>query len=137
MSKKIYKISTVKEINNKNPITVFIVDLVVYAIVLMVAQSIFKGIYIENFFFALIAAIILSMLNYYIKPFLIFFMLPLTILSFGIAYPIVNVIILKICDLLMGASFEMGGLIITFIIAIFISALKIFLDNIITNNFRR
>ena len=53
-------------------------------------------------------------------------MLPLTILSFGIAYPIVNVIILKICDLLMGASFEMGGLIITFIIAIFISALKIF-----------
>lgn len=137
MSKKVYKISTVNEVNNKNIITEFIVGIIVYALVLMISQSIFKGIYIENFFFALIAALILSVLNYYVKPVLVFLTLPLTIASCGIAYPIVNVIILQLCDVIMGNSFEISGLIMPFIIAIFISCLKIFLDNIITKSFRR
>ena len=137
MSKKVYKIDTTKENDNKSDLTEFFVGLIVYAIVLMIAGSLFRGIYIENFFYAIIAALILSMLNCFIKPFLVFFTLPLTIMTFGITYPIVNAIILKICDWLMGSAFEMGGLFITFIIAIFISAMKMFLDSIITNNFRR
>ena len=58
--------------------------------------------------------------------------IPITILTYGIAYPIVNVIILNICDLIMGDAFTVTGLFSTFVIAIFISALKIFLDRVIT-----
>ena len=133
MSKgKLYKID--KKMDGKTDLTTFIVSLVVYAIVLMLANSLFKNIYVENFLYALIAALILSALNYTIKPILIYWTLPLSVLSFGIAYPIVNMIILKICDILMGSSFKISGFFSTFIIAIFISGMKMFLDSFITNN---
>ena len=55
MSKgKLYKID--KNMNPKSDTTTFIVSLVVYAIVLMLANSLFKNIYVENFLYALIAA---------------------------------------------------------------------------------
>ena len=133
MSKgKLYKID--KNMNPKSDTTTFIVSLVVYAIVLMLANSLFKNIYVENFLYALIAALILSALNYTIKPILIYWTLPLSVATFGIAYPIVNMIILKICDILMGSSFEISGFFSTFIIAIFISGMKMFLDSFITKN---
>lgn len=133
MSKgKLYKID--KNMNPKSDTTTFIVSLVVYAIVLMLANSLFKNIYVENFLYALIAALILSALNYTIKPILIYWTLPLSVVTFGIAYPIVNMIILKICDILMGSSFETSGFFSTFIIAIFISGMKMFLDSFITKN---
>ena len=52
--------------------------------------------------------------------------------TLGIAYPIVNVILLKLCDFIMLGSFEINGIIAPFIIAIFISVMKIFLDSAIT-----
>lgn len=133
MSKgKLYKID--KNMNSKSDTTTFIVSLVIYAIVLMLANSLFKNIYVENFLYALVAALILSALNYTIKPILIYWTLPLSVVTFGIAYPLVNMIILKICDILMGSAFEISGFFSTFIIAIFISGMKMFLDNFITNN---
>ena len=46
---------------------------------------------------------------------------------------IVNMIILKLCDVLMGKSFEIHGFISMFFITIFISLLKIIFDKVITN----
>ena len=83
MSKgKLYKID--KNMNPKSDTTTFIVSLVVYAIVLMLANSLFKNIYVENFLYALIAALILSALNYTIKPILIYWTLPLSVVTYGI-----------------------------------------------------
>ena len=117
---------------NINNIVSLIVGIIVYAFVLMVCQNLFKNIYIENFYYAIIAAIILNILNASIKPLLTYLTLPLTIITFGLAYPIVNVIILKICDVLMGNSFNLGGLFSTFIISIFIGIFKAILDCLIT-----
>ena len=83
------------------------------------------------------AAILLSLLNYTIKPLLIYWTLPLTIVTYGIAYPIVNIIILKLCDILMKEHFIIGNFISVFFIAIFISILKMFLDNLITKKVGR
>lgn len=131
MSKgKLYKID--KNMNPKSDTTTFIVSLVVYAIVLMLANSLFKNIYVENFLYALIAALILSALNYTIKPILIYWTLPLSVVTFGIAYPIVNMIILKLCDILMGNAFGVSGFFSTFIVAIFISGMRMLLDQMIT-----
>ena len=129
---KIYKIGKDSKSNNDKAITQFIVGIGVYALVIMIADSLFKGIDVENFFYAIIAALILSVLNYYLKPILAFLTLPLNILTLGITYPIINVIILEICDFIMGKSFEVSGFINVFLIAIFISVLRMFLDEIIT-----
>ena len=117
MSKgKLYKIDSQR--NNKLDFTSFIVSMFVYAIVLFIASTLFRNLYIENFFYAFVAAIILSMLNYTIKPVLIYLTLPLNIVTFGITYPIVNMIILKICDLLMGQYFVIHGFFAIFVISI-------------------
>lgn len=123
--------------NNKSDLIQFLVGLVVYAVVLMIAGYLFKGIEVKSFIYALIAAFVLDLLNSTVKPILIYWTLPLSILSFGIAYPIVNMIILKLCDILMGNAFNIHGFFATFIIAIFISFMRIILDNIITKNIGR
>lgn len=128
----IYKINDNNVYKQKDTPNEFIVGIIVYATVLMIASSLFEGIYVENFMFAIIAAVILNFLNSTIKPILIVMTLPLTIVSLGIAYPIVNVILLQLCDFIMGSSFEISGIIAPFLIAIFISIMKIFLDSVIT-----
>lgn len=113
------------------------VEILVYAFVLTWATSIFNNFYIANFVFAVIAAIILSLLNYTIKPILVVLTLPLSIVTLGILYPITNMIILKLCDWLMGNAFEISGFFSMFFISIFIGFFKIILDSFITNHFRR
>ena len=135
MSKgKLYRIKD-ENIEKKYNQLGFIVGIIVYAFVLLLASDLFENFIITDFIHAIIAALILNLLNYTIKPALVYFTLPLTIISYGIAYPIVNMIILKICDILMGQHFEIHGFLSMFFIAIFISALRIILDRLITKRF--
>ena len=98
----------------------------------MMASGLFEGFYVQNLFFAIIASLILSLLNATIKPLLIVLTLPLNIVTLGIAYPLVNVILLQFCDFLMGNTLDISGFFAPFFIAIFISFMKILLDNLIT-----
>lgn len=133
MSKaKLYKISSNE--TKKDDFLSIIVGIIVYALVLILASNLFEGFYVENFLYAVIAAIILSFLNATIKPLVVFLTIPLNIITFGIAYPIVNVIILELCDILMGDALNLGGFFEAFVIAIFISVMKIIFDSIITNH---
>ena len=135
MSKgKLYRIKD-ENIEKKYNYLGFIVGIIVYAFVLLLASDLFENFIITDFLHAIIAALILNLLNYTIKPILIFFTLPLTIITYGIAYPIVNIIILKLCDIIMGVHFEIHGFISMFFIAIFISLLRIIFDRIITKRF--
>ena len=136
---KIYKIdendsrrTSQKYTYDRDDLITFGISVLVYAIVLLLASNLFRGIYVENFFYAIISALILSLLNSTIKPILIFWTLPLSIVTFGIAYPIVNMIILKLCDILMGNAFGVSGFFSTFIVAIFISGMRMLLDQMIT-----
>jgi len=136
MSKvKVYKVSEKNKESDsfKWSLIEFLISLILYAVILLMASNIFKGMYIENFVYALIAALIISMLNFAVKPLLVFLTLPLNILTFGITYPLVNVIILKLCSMFMGDKFLLEGFLSSFFIAIFISFMKILFDNLITN----
>ena len=128
----IYKIEDNNVYKQKDTSTEFIVGIIVYAVVLMMASTIFEGFYVKNFIVGIFASIILTFLNSTIKPILVILTLPLSVVTLGIAYPIVNVILLKLCDFIMLGSFEINGIIAPFIIAIFISVMKIFLDSLIT-----
>ena len=114
-------------------ISEIVVDLVIYAIILMIASTIFKGLYIENFAYAFLAAAIISALNATVKPILVYLTLPITVMSFGIFYPIINVIVLKLCGLFLGYHFVVDGIIGPFFLVLFVSLLKIIIDAVITN----
>lgn len=109
----------------------FILGIFAYALILLIINNTFKGFYIENFGWALIGSIIIAFLNSTIKPTLIFMTLPLTVSTLGIFYPLVNMIILKITSFLLGSHFEIKGFFILFVIAIFISILRLIFDNLL------
>jgi uncharacterized membrane protein YvlD (DUF360 family) len=55
--------------------------------------------------------------------------IPITALTFGIFYPFINVLILKIVDILLGSHFTINGIFIACIAAILISFLNFILDD--------
>lgn len=123
--------------NKKNDLIVCILELLVSSITLMLASHIFKGFYVENIVYAIITSLVISLLNVFIKPFLIYLTLPVTIMSLGILYPIVDTIILKLASLIMGSSFQVDGIILPFFIAIFISIVTRLLERLIVDKYRR
>ena len=101
-----------------------IINLIVYTLVLMVTSGWFDGFYVENAFAALNTALVMSALNIILKPIIVLLTLPLTIITFGLFYVIINGLILWIADYLMGTSFEIHSFGVAIIASIFISLLR-------------
>jgi putative membrane protein len=64
---------------------------------------------LTGFTAALEASFLLSILNLLVRPILILFTLPVTILTLGLFLFVINAITLELTDVLMGASFEING----------------------------
>lgn len=109
-----------------NKILEWVIHMLVYAIVLIMMSLIFKKSFkIDNSYFgiwSLIAAILIYALNRTIKPILVWLTLPITALTLGLFYPFINVLILNIVEFILGEQhFYIGGIWMTFLIAILIS----------------
>jgi putative membrane protein len=113
------------------------ITLVVNAVVLLMASNIFQRFEIKSFWYALLAALVIMVLNKTIKPLMTLLTLPLTILTLGLFYPFINVFILKIASWLIGDAFIVEGWFVAFFIAIFISFMTIILDVLITKRIMR
>lgn len=113
----------------------WLIHMVGYALVLIAVSLIFpKTIYIDNAYYGLyglVAAIIIYILNKTVKPILIWLTLPITGLTLGLFYPFINVFILNVVDLILGTHFELGGLLMSFVVAIFISIMNILMIELI------
>lgn len=67
----------------------------------LVLAHFMPGVYVDSFQSALLVAVVLGLLNIFIKPLLVIFTLPATILTFGLFLLIINGIIVMICDYLL------------------------------------
>lgn len=112
----------------------YTLTLIINSIVLILASKIFKGFYIQSFGYAIITSLVISLLSSTVKPFLKLMFLPVTVITTGIFYPFINVIILKLASLIMGDTFVVEGWILPFFIALFISFTTLILDKLITKN---
>lgn len=110
-----------------------------YTLVLITVSVIFtKNFYIDNSYFGLwgfIAVIIIFILNRTIKPMLVWLTLPLTALTLGLFYPLINVLILKITEFILMGHFEINGIFFVFIVSIVISVMNAIMDNLIIDVF--
>ncbi|MBD2823285.1 phage holin family protein, partial [Xenorhabdus sp. 42] len=89
----------------------WIVSLLVNSVVLIAVSGLLKGIapdafYVANIQTAIIASIILAVLNVFVKPFLILITLPITVVTFGFFLIVINAITLKMTDSLLGDAFN-------------------------------
>ena len=56
------------------------------------------GVHVDTFYTALIVAVVLALLNMFIKPILVLFTLPVTIFTLGLFLLVINAIIVMLCD---------------------------------------
>lgn len=127
------KDSRQRVVNNK--FFEWLLYMVSYSIVLIVVSLLFgDSFYISNKFYglyALLASIIIYILNQTIKPVLVFLTLPITALSMGLFYPLINVFILYITSFILGDNFNIEGIFIPFVMAILISFLNMVMEGMI------
>ena len=117
----------------------WIIYIIGYSLILIAISLIFKNtvqIDTSNFgFWCFITSVIIYLLNKTVKPIIFFLTLPLTGMTLGLFYPVINVLILYLTDFILGDKFRVSGFIYVFIVAICISILNILMQEIIIKNF--
>ena len=121
-----------EKLSIKYTIIEWILTLLINSTAIVLATKLFKGFYVESFVYAMITSIVIMILNRLLKPILKLLAMPITVVSLGILYPIVDTIILKVASLVMGNHFVVEGFVIPFFVSIFISIITVLLDAIIT-----
>ncbi|KSU83174.1 MULTISPECIES: phage holin family protein [Fictibacillus] len=109
----------------------WIISLLVNTVVLMVVAGYYEPFKLEGAGAALLASIILSIFNLFIKPVLVLLTLPVTVLSFGLFLIVINAVLLMLTAEVMGSSFEIDGFGAAFLAAIIISILNLLIQNFI------
>lgn len=78
-----------------------ILRILLSALAVVILAKLLTGIYVDSYITAIIVAIVLSLLNFIVKPILVIFTLPVTILTFGLFLLIINAIIILLADSLV------------------------------------
>tara|TARA_B110000046_G_scaffold15690_3_gene15089 strand:+ start:23912 stop:24268 length:357 start_codon:yes stop_codon:yes gene_type:complete len=101
----------------------WIPKLLLNASVLIIAAYLLPGVEINNYFDAIVVAIMLAILNAFVKPLLIIITIPITLLTFGSFLFCINAIILLIIDKLVD-GFDVDGLWWTLLLSLVMSILN-------------
>jgi len=107
--------------------TYIIIKFVLYAVAIMIAAAIIPGVSIKNFGSALLTAIVLAILNYYLRPILVFFSIPITILTLGLFLLVINVIIIYLASSIV-KGFYVSGFLAALIFSFVLSIVNYILD---------
>lgn len=76
----------------------FILRILLSALAVILLSNILPGITVDTYITAIVVAIVLSLLNFLVKPILIILTLPVTIVTFGIFLLFINGIIILLAD---------------------------------------
>ena len=123
--------------NNEARINKFLdwlIYMIGYTLVFIAVSSLFKSFHLDTSkygLYAFLAVIITYVLNKTIKPILVYLTLPLTGLTLGLFYPIINVLILKITDLILLDHFDLTDFWAAIVAAILISIMNQIMENLI------
>lgn len=86
-----------------------IVSILLNSFALIITDWLLDGFYISDFKTAVLAAIVIGLMNTFIKPFLMFLAAPLTILTLGLFAFVVNAIVLALTSWILGPNFTLDN----------------------------
>lgn len=73
----------------------FLTKVLITALAALVVAYLLNGVHLDGFVTAMILSLVLALLNTFIKPILILFTLPITVVTFGLFLLVINVFIIK------------------------------------------
>lgn len=75
-----------------------LIKLLLNAVAVFVLAHVLKGVSVDGYVSAIIVALVLSILNLLVKPLLVIFTLPVTILTLGLFLLVINGLIILLAD---------------------------------------
>jgi len=75
-----------------------IIKLFVNALLVFALAWALPGVHVESFWTALVVAIILGLLNIFVKPILVIITIPVTILTLGLFLLVINALVIQLAD---------------------------------------
>jgi len=103
--------------------------LITSGLVLLIAHFM-PGVHVANFTTALIVAIVLGLLNIFIKPILVILTLPVTIITLGLFLLVINALMILLCTKIVG-GFSVDTFWTALIFSIILSVLQSIMNGIL------
>lgn len=108
-----------------------IIRILLSALAVVILAKVLPGVGVDSYMTAIIVAVVLSLLNFIVRPILIILTLPITILTLGLFLLIINAIVILLTDnLIDGFAVDniwwalLFSLLLSFLQAILFSLLK-------------
>jgi putative membrane protein len=100
--------------------TNYIVRLLLCGIIILILPNYLKDIQVDGFITAVIVALVMSILNTFVRPILSFISLPITFLTLGLFSLVISIAIVYLCDYLVD-GFKVNGIIPPLVLSFVIS----------------
>lgn len=106
------------------------------ALAVIVLANILPGVTITGYTTAIIVAIVIALLNMFVRPLLIFFTLPATIVTLGLFLFVINAIVILLADKLVD-GFAVSGFFAAFFFSILLSIFRSILFSFLKEESKR
>lgn len=87
----------------------FILKMIISAVSVVITAYLLPGVHLTNFWYALLLAALLALLNVSLKPVLVFLTIPATILSLGLFLLVINAFIIMVASWILEPDFNVDG----------------------------
>lgn len=108
----------------------FIIRLLLTAVVVVLLAKFLPGVAVASYGTAIIVAIVLALLNLIVKPILVLFTLPVTIVTFGLFLLVINAVIILLVDAFI-SGFNVDGFWVALIFSLLLSIVQSILFSIL------
>ncbi len=103
------------------------------ALAVIVLANILPGITVTGYITAIIVAVVISLLNMFVRPLLIFFTLPATIVTLGLFLFVINAVIVLLADKLVD-GFAVSGFFTALLFSVLLSIFRSALFSLLKEN---
>jgi putative membrane protein len=86
-----------------------IVRILLSGLAVFIAAYVLPGVHVEHFGYALLVAGVLALVNILVKPLLVLFTIPLTLLTLGLFLLVINALMILLVDYFITPGFTVDG----------------------------
>ncbi|QXP72729.1 phage holin family protein [Tenacibaculum sp. HL-MS23] len=104
--------------------------LLLTALAVIILASVLPGVVVTSYVTAIIVAVVISLLNMFVRPLLVFFTLPATIVTLGLFLFVINAIIIMLASSLV-TGFAVSGFFTALLFSVLLSVFRSFLFSLL------
>lgn len=110
----------------------FVTKIILTTLAAMLASYLLHGVHIDNIVTALMVALVLALLNAFVKPILVILTLPITVFTLGLFLLVINILIIKwAADIVPG--FEVSSWWSALLFSLIVSVVNSLLESLLTD----